>query len=575
VTSGSIFERVSWRSATTLQGEAIFYSDVQPNQRTMRLTRVNPLGGSPSTISLALARQAPATGSFAPLIIPAGDRILYAMDRELGTMVRIFLRDNTFTSVPELDMTLEMNRARFVSVAGAMSFIVVDRPVSDTTKIRAREYFLGCMPGVDSLDADADGANDVLDNCLQTANPDQNDTDFDRIGDACDGDSDGDGVVNGDDTILAEDGVTIISVALDSDNDVEANVDDPDDDNDGVADTADRRPFDTDNDGVDNAADPDDDGDGYSDATESAAATDPMKPLSFPGAGYIAYIRDDGTTRTVEYAPVSDIAAPVVLASSDGTQPYNPRFVKGGALIMTLAGQPGTATAVELLATLPEAETPIQTIDTGVALRSVALTAASFADGALASITAIHPNPDRPGSWLLSDIATADSTITNRVSNLGELRSLDAGGSLLAFLGGPTGCVECLEPYVLASATPAPTPHPSTIPDPIKIRINDDRHLTAVVPASDGLGTTGYYRGQEFRPAGITELDSIVTVGSQRHLIVSGRRDASSPYELWLYNSRNRKWYLLSASTEDLVDVDWTLQLPEPPIVAEPEVPAG
>ena len=47
-----------------------------------------------------------------------------------------------------------------------------------------------------SLDADGDGVADVQDNCPNTANTSQTDTDNDGQGDACDSDRDGDGVSN-------------------------------------------------------------------------------------------------------------------------------------------------------------------------------------------------------------------------------------------------------------------------------------------------------------------------------------------------------------------------------------------
>lgn len=45
-------------------------------------------------------------------------------------------------------------------------------------------------------DSDDDGVEDSLDNCPQKSNPDQRDTDEDRLGDVCDIDMDNDGIVN-------------------------------------------------------------------------------------------------------------------------------------------------------------------------------------------------------------------------------------------------------------------------------------------------------------------------------------------------------------------------------------------
>jgi hypothetical protein len=51
--------------------------------------------------------------------------------------------------------------------------------------------------GLSVLDTDQDGVIDYYDNCPNTFNPDQSDTDGDKIGDLCDPDQDNDGVTNG------------------------------------------------------------------------------------------------------------------------------------------------------------------------------------------------------------------------------------------------------------------------------------------------------------------------------------------------------------------------------------------
>lgn len=60
---------------------------------------------------------------------------------------------------------------------------------------------LSVGPGCDFLggDVDGDGVCGNQDNCPTVANPDQSDWDGDGLGDACDPDKDGDGVLNGDD----------------------------------------------------------------------------------------------------------------------------------------------------------------------------------------------------------------------------------------------------------------------------------------------------------------------------------------------------------------------------------------
>lgn len=111
-------------------------------------------------------------------------------------------------------------------------------------------------------DSDGDGVADDLDNCVDTANPDQTDADGDGFGDACDNcpavgnasqaDSDGDGLGNTCDNCPTLDNPN----QADSDGDGAGDLCDPDDDNDGIIDTSDNCPFDANED----QSDADDDG---------------------------------------------------------------------------------------------------------------------------------------------------------------------------------------------------------------------------------------------------------------------------------------------------------------------------
>ena len=97
-------------------------------------------------------------------------------------------------------------------------------------------------------DMDSDGILDGDDNCIDSFNPDQMDTDSDGIGNVCDDDDDNDGVADENDAFPLDDSET-----LDTDADGTGNSADTDDDNDGISDATESsgpNSGDADNDGI-------------------------------------------------------------------------------------------------------------------------------------------------------------------------------------------------------------------------------------------------------------------------------------------------------------------------------------
>jgi len=138
----------------------------------------------------------------------------------------------------------------------------------------AQEAAYGEEPLGDACDPDRDGDGvvDDRDNCADEPNVAQSDVDEDGLGDACDGDADDDGVPNGeDDCPLDAD-----PEQRDLDGDDIGDACDPDDDGDGLPDTVDRCPVepsddnrDTDGDGAGDVCDDDDDDDGTPDEPDN------------------------------------------------------------------------------------------------------------------------------------------------------------------------------------------------------------------------------------------------------------------------------------------------------------------
>ena len=125
-----------------------------------------------------------------------------------------------------------------LSDGNAVSQLTVSSSTSDSVSANDVEM-VSTTIDPPCTDSDGDGVCDPDDNCPQIANPLQEDLDSDDIGDVCDDDRDGDGVLNENDAFPDDPAET-----TDTDDDGIGNNADPDDDNDGVPDEYDHFPLD-------------------------------------------------------------------------------------------------------------------------------------------------------------------------------------------------------------------------------------------------------------------------------------------------------------------------------------------
>ncbi len=168
-------------------------------------------------------------------------------------------------------------------------------------------------PQTGPADRDFDGVPDASDNCPNTENSDQLDTDADLIGDRCDSDDDGDNFFDEDDScpLLAN------ADQRDTDRDGAGDACDGDDDGDGFLDAEDNCPLvtnvdqkDTDRDGTGDACSTDRDGDNSPDALDNCpdVSNIDQRDTDGDGAGDDCDPDDDGDelADTIDNCPLVD-----------------------------------------------------------------------------------------------------------------------------------------------------------------------------------------------------------------------------------------------------------------------------
>ncbi len=194
---------------------------------------------------------------------------------------------------------------KFTPRAGTYT-VTVSAPGYQSTSARAtvasggtRTLDFALKPVAGPIDADRDGKPDDRDNCPQVSNADQADLDGDGLGDACDGDDDGDNIFDEDDNCprLAN------TDQPDVDKDGQGDVCDTDDDNDGVHDITDNCALvansnqgDRDGDGQGDLCDGDDDGDGLTDDRDNCpqVSNAGQADMDDDGQGDVCDEDDDG-----------------------------------------------------------------------------------------------------------------------------------------------------------------------------------------------------------------------------------------------------------------------------------------
>ncbi|MEM6734034.1 MAG: hypothetical protein AAF658_20900, partial [Myxococcota bacterium] len=312
---------------------------------------------------------------------------------------------------------------------------------------------------------------------------------------------------------------------------------------------------------------------GYGDQVERSSGTDPFNRFSFPGQGRLAFVRVNGQgERAVYFAGLSELVAAegipetfrVTLPDSI-MAPHNPRISPGAQAVGVLDGAPGDASTVAWSILSNEVAfnqpLPLGTKVRGWVPTGVVVTTDPVPNARLSQYLAVVQRMGEERWDLLRvDIVEVDGRLegqpTTLVSDFPLMFGPYASAGSAYFIGSPGMCVACQTIYrIPISGGTLSAPRPDVL-DVRSVTYNGNRYGYLAPGLEDATKIVSFSDATELVPPGSVDIDSVVAMGSDQHLVVSADTGQGT-YDLWFFNGQTRVWYMLKSSVDDLIEVDW------------------